>query len=289
MISPKLVEVGRHLNIELLTNTELLDLQGEEGDFKARIAQHPRFVDLSKCTSCGECTKVCPIELENEFDESLSKRKAVFKRYPQAIPGGFAISKRGTAPCKATCPAHVSIQGYIALINQGKYREALELFKEAHPFPAICGRVCHHPCEGVCTRGDVDEPVAIQHLHRFLADLDLSGETRYVPEVGEKREEKVAVIGSGPAGLSAAYFLARKGYQITVFEKLPVAGGMMAVGIPSYRMPRDMLAAEIKVIEDMGVEIKKGVTFGERHYPQVSKMRGTRLCFWERACTSAGS
>jgi heterodisulfide reductase subunit A-like polyferredoxin len=279
VISPKLVEVGRHLNIELLTNTELLDLQGEEGDFKARIAQHPRFVDLSKCTSCGECTKVCPIELENEFDESLSKRKAVFKRYPQAIPGGFAISKRGTAPCKATCPAHVSIQGYIALINQGKYREALELFKEAHPFPAICGRVCHHPCEGVCTRGDVDEPVAIQHLHRFLADLDLSGETRYVPEVGEKREEKVAVIGSGPAGLSAAYFLARKGYQITVFEKLPVAGGMMAVGIPSYRMPRDMLAAEIKVIEDMGVEIKKGVTFGEHITLQSLKNEGYQAVF----------
>ncbi len=225
--------------------------------------QQPRFIDLSKCTSCGECEKVCPIELDNEYDENLSTRKAIYKLYPQAIPGAFAISKTGTAPCKATCPAHVSIQGYIALINQGKYREALELFKDAHPFPAICGRVCHHPCEGICTRGDADEPIAIQYLHRFLADVDFSEETCFVPEVGEKREEKIAVIGAGPAGLSAAYFLTKEGYQVTIFEKLPVAGGMMAVGIPEYRLPRDIVAAEIKVIEDMGVEIKTGVTFGE--------------------------
>jgi len=225
--------------------------------------QQPRFIDLSKCTSCGECEKVCPIELDNEYDENLSTRKAIYKLYPQAIPGAFAISKIGTAPCKATCPAHVSIQGYIALINQGKYREALELFKDAHPFPAICGRVCHHPCEGICTRGDADEPISIQYLHRFLADVDFSEETCFVPEVGEKREEKIAVIGAGPAGLSAAYFLTKEGYQVTIFEKLPVAGGMMAVGIPEYRLPRDIVAAEIKVIEDMGVEIKTGVTFGE--------------------------
>jgi heterodisulfide reductase subunit A-like polyferredoxin len=263
VISPKLVEVGRHLNIELITNAELRELQGEEGNFTAHIVQQPRYIDVSKCTSCGECTKVCPIELKDEYNEGLSDRKAVYKRYAQAIPGAYAITKRSTAPCKATCPAHVSIQGYIALIRQGKYREALELFKDTHPFPAICGRVCHHPCEGICTRGDVDEPIAIQYLHRFLADLDLSSETRYVPQVADSRQEKVAVIGAGPAGLSAAYFLRRKGYPVTVFEKLPVAGGMMAVGIPAYRMPRDILAAEVKIIEDMGVQIETGMTFGE--------------------------
>jgi len=262
VLSPKLVEVGRHLNIELLANTELLDLQGKVGNFNARILQQPRYVDLSKCTSCGECAKVCPIELNDEYNEGLSTRRAAYKRYPQAIPGAYAISKRGTAPCKATCPAHVSIQGYIALINQGKYREALELFKESHPFPAVCGRVCHHPCEDICSRCDTDEPLAIQYLHRFLADLDLSSEVPYVPEVENRREEKVAVIGAGPAGLAAAYFLAWKGYKVTVFEKLPVAGGMMAVGIPAYRLPRDILADEIKIIEDMGVEIRTGVAFG---------------------------
>ncbi len=263
IISPKLVECGRHLNIDLLTNTEVMDVSGEPGRFQVKLREKPRYVDLAKCTACGECSKVCPIDVPNQFDEGLRDRKAAFKLYPQAMPSAYAIDKRGTAPCKATCPAHVSIQGYVALINQGKYREALELFKRDHPFPAICGRVCHHPCEGICTRGDVDEPIAIQYLHRFLADLDLDESTRYVPETREKREEKIAVIGAGPAGLTAAYYLARQGYQVTVFEKLPVAGGMMSVGIPAYRLPRDIIAEEIRVMEEMGVEIRTGVSFGE--------------------------
>ena len=263
MISPKLVEVGRHLNIELLTNTELLDLKGNPGNFSATVYQEPRFVDLAKCTSCGECTKVCPIALPNEYDEGLSERKAIFKQYPQAIPGAFGISKRGTAPCKATCPAHVSIQGYIALINEGKNREALELFRDDHPFPGICGRVCHHPCEEACTRNDVDQPLAIRELHRFLADWELGQGEMFVPKTAAPREEKVAIVGAGPAGLTTAYYLAKDGYQVTIFEKLPVTGGMMAVGIPEYRLPRDIIKREIKVIEEMGVTIKTGVTFGK--------------------------
>jgi NADPH-dependent glutamate synthase beta subunit-like oxidoreductase/NAD-dependent dihydropyrimidine dehydrogenase PreA subunit len=279
VISPKLVEVGRHLNIELLTLSELMELRGEEGNFTARILQHPRYVDLTKCTSCGECAKVCPIEIDNEYDEGLSKTTAVHKQYAQAIPGAYTIAKRGTAPCKATCPAHVSIQGYIALIHQGKYREALELFKEAHPFPAVCGRVCHHPCEGVCTRGDVDEPIAIEYLHRFLADVDMESESPFVPELPEEREEKMAVVGAGPAGLSAAYFLRRRGYPVTVFEKLPVTGGMMAVGIPAYRMPRDVLAKEIATIEDMGISIQTGVAFGKDITLDSLKEDGYRAVF----------
>jgi heterodisulfide reductase subunit A-like polyferredoxin len=263
IISPKLVECGRHLNIDLLTMTDVLEVSGEPGNFKVKLLERPRYIDMTKCTACNECAKVCPIEAPNTFDQGLRDRKAVYKLYPQAMPSAYVIDKRGTAPCKATCPAHVSVQGYIALINQGKYREALELFKEAHPFPAICGRVCHHPCEGICTRGDVDEPIAIEYLHRFLADFELKSGTRYVPDVAESRKEKVAVIGAGPAGLTAAYYLTKEGYQVTVFEKLPVLGGMMAVGIPEYRLPRDAIEAEIQVIEDMGVKIKKGVSFGE--------------------------
>jgi heterodisulfide reductase subunit A-like polyferredoxin len=241
-----------------------LDLEGEPGSFTAKVQQQPRFVDLSKCTSCGECAKVCPITLSNEYDEGLSTRKAIFKQYPQAIPGAFGISKRGTAPCKATCPAHVSIQGYIALINEGKYDEALKLFKQDHPFPGICGRVCHHPCEGECTRNDVDQPLAIRELHRFLADYEKARGEYYIPEItAEKRDEKVAVIGSGPAGLTAAYYLLQQGYQVTIFEKLSEPGGMMRVGIPEYRLPRDILANEIWVIQQMGAEIKCGVTFGK--------------------------
>jgi len=279
IISPKLVECGRHLNIDLLTNTEVVDISGEAGRFQVKLREKPRYVDIAKCTACGECSKVCPIDVPNLFDQGLRERKAAFKLYPQAMPSAFAIDKRGTAPCKATCPAHVSIQGYVALINQGKYREALELFKAAHPFPAICGRVCHHPCEGVCTRGDLDEPVAIQHLHRFIADLDLDDKTRYVPRAEEKRDERIAVIGAGPAGLTAAYYLAWNGYPVTVFEKLPVAGGMMSVGIPAYRLPRDIIKEEIKVIEEMGVEIKTGVSFGEDLSLESLKADGFRAVF----------
>ncbi len=257
------MEVGRHLNIQLLPNTEVLDLKGKPGNFKVRVKKHSRYVDLSKCTSCGECEKVCPVDVTDEYNLHLSTRKAIYKKYPQAIPGAYAIDKRGIAPCKATCPAHVSTQGYIALINQGKYREAIELFKQEHPFPGVCGRVCHHPCESECTRKDIDEPVNIRGLHRFLADIDLKRDDPYVPEIKERKKEKVAVIGSGPAGLSCAYFLALKGYKVVVFEKLPVPGGMMAVGIPKYRLPREILNKEISLIQKMGVEIRTSVTFGK--------------------------
>jgi heterodisulfide reductase subunit A2 len=216
-----------------------------------------------KCTSCGECAKVCPVSTPNEYNETLDLRKAVFKQYPQAIPGAFGISKRGTAPCKATCPAHVSIQGFVALINDGRYEEALKLFKDEHPFPGICGRVCHHPCEGECTRAQVDSPLAVRELHRFLGDYERERGEFYLPKIAaEKRGEKVAVVGSGPAGVTAAYELLKQGYRVTIFEKQDDPGGMMRYGIPEYRLPRDILAGEIKVVEEMGAEIKCGVTFG---------------------------
>ncbi len=262
MISPKLVEVGRHLNIEILTGTELIDLKGEPGNFKATVRQKPRFVDLDKCTSCGECANICPVQVPNEYDKGLSLRKAAFKQYPQAIPGAYAISKKGSAPCRVACPAHVSAQGFIALVREGRYREALELFKQDHPFPGVCGRVCNHPCEESCTRNEVDSTLAIMNLHRFIADKEMPDD-RYVPEKKADRDEKVAIVGGGPAGLTCAYFLAIEGYQVTVFEKLPVLGGMLTVGIPSYRLPRDVIEAEIQVIKDLGVKFKTGVEIGK--------------------------
>jgi heterodisulfide reductase subunit A-like polyferredoxin len=245
-----------------LTQTELLSLEGDPGHFTARLKRQPRYVDLDKCTSCGECVKVCPIQVGDEYNEGLNARKAIFKRYPQAIPGAFAITKRGTAPCRATCPAHVSVQGFIALINDGKPEEALKLFKQEHPLPGVCGRVCHHPCEAACTRSELEGALSIQHLHRYLADLDMAADEPYVPEKKADRTEQVAIIGSGPAGLSCAYFLAIEGYRVTVFEKYPVLGGMLRVGIPSYRLPREVIDAEIDVIRRLGVEFRTGVEIG---------------------------
>lgn len=279
VISPKLVEAGRHLNIDLHTMAQVNNVSGQAGNFTITLKQEPRYVDIDKCTACGECTKVCPVDVKNLFDEGLIDRKAIYKLYPQGMPGAFAVDKRSTAPCRATCPAHVSIQGFIALMNHGKYAQALKLFKRDHPFPGSCGRVCHHPCESVCTLGDADEPLAIQHLHRYLAQLDIDGENPYIPEIAEKRDEKVAVVGSGPAGLTCAYFMAQKGYHITIFEKLPVKGGMMAVGIPEYRLPKAELAKEVEVIEKLGIDIQTSVEFGRDVTLQSLKKDGYSALF----------
>lgn len=264
ILSPKLVECGSHPNIELLTLSELTDLEGEAGRFKATVHRAPRFIDLSKCTGCGDCVPVCPVQGINEFDGGrLSRRKAVYKRYPQAVPSAFSIEKRGVSPCKASCPANISVQGYVALAAEGRYREALALIKLENPLPAVCGRVCHHPCESACLRNGVDQPVAIDSIKRFIADLDLHSDTRYVPEIRQRRSEKVAIIGSGPAGLTCAYYLAVEGYRVTIFERLPIPGGMLTTGIPSYRLPHDIVEAEIQVIRDMGVEFRTGTEIGK--------------------------
>jgi heterodisulfide reductase subunit A-like polyferredoxin len=267
IVSPKLVEAGRHLNIEIITNAELVSLEGEAGHFRAAIRKHPRYVDTKECTSCNDCAEVCPVLLPNEFNEGLDQRKAIYRPYPQAVPNTYLVTKRGTSPCKHTCPAETSAQGYIALIQAGRYKEALDVVKEYNPFPASVGRVCNHPCEEKCNRGKLDTPVAICALKRFAADWvyehreELKKEEekeRVVPkEEIERPKAKVAIVGAGPAGLSCAHQLSRMGYQVTIFEALPVAGGMMRVGIPSYRLPRDVLQREIDdILHHPNVELK---------------------------------
>jgi len=269
IMSPKLVEVGRHLNIELINMAEVESISGEPGNLTVSVRQHPRYVDLAKCTGCGDCADVCPISIPDEFNGGLTKRKAVFKLYPQAIPNAFAIEKRGTAPCRDACPIHQRAQGYIALISEGRFADAYRTILEDNPFPSICGRVCNHLCEDECNRAQADAPVNIMALKRFVADwawehwdevdavlnkpLDESSEEAQALPLTEKR---VAVVGSGPAGLTCAQDLVRKGCAVTVFEALPVPGGMMRVGIPAYRLPPQVVQREIDFIIAQGIELK---------------------------------
>jgi NADPH-dependent glutamate synthase beta subunit-like oxidoreductase len=196
-----------------------------------------------------------------------------------AIEGKSGAEKQGTSPCKFNCPAKNDIQGFMGLAAKGKHKEALQLLKETSPFPSICGRVCTFPCESDCNRKQIDDPVSIRAVERFLADQDQSNGSAYIPKLKPTRGKMIAVAGSGPAGLAAAYFLAKNGYQVTVFEKLPVAGGMMAVGIPLYRLPRKTLAIDIGVIQKMGVEIKTGVTFGKDVTVESLKKSGYKAFF----------
>ncbi len=180
-----------------------------------------------------------------------------------AVIGKSGAEKQQTSPCKVECPAHIDVQGYVNLAAKGNFEEALELIKLASPFPSICGRVCHHPCESGCNRDQIDEPVGIHSVERFLADMDMRADKRYIPEIKAKKKEKVAIVGSGPAGLTCAYYLALEGYKVTVFEKAPVLGGMLTMGIPSYRLPRKIVEAEIQLIRNLGVKMKTGVEVGK--------------------------
>lgn len=262
LLGPKMTDTLNHPNIRLSTCTDLLALTGEPGRFTASLQVRPRYVRESECTACGECEQVCPVELPSEFNQGLNRRKAVHKAFPQAVPNKYLISKRGTSPCRLACPAGINVHAYIALAAQGRWREAWEIIREAIPFPIICGTVCHHPCEQVCQRGKVEEPIAISRIKRFIGVkvLEEISDDDIIPK--EKRAERVAVVGSGPAGLACAYHLARRGYQVTVFEALPVAGGMMQVGIPEYRLPKRLVQKEIELIQKMGVEIRLNSPIG---------------------------
>ncbi|MDY7076934.1 MAG: FAD-dependent oxidoreductase [Chloroflexota bacterium] len=195
-----------------------------------------------------------------------------------AVPGKSGVEKQNTSPCKIECPAHIDVQGYVNLAAKGKYREALQLIKEASPFPAVCGRVCHHPCESGCNRDEIDDPVAIHSIERFMADLDLDAGERYVPGIKDAKDDQVAIVGAGPAGLTCAYYLAREGYQVTVFEKSAMLGGMLTL-IPSYRLPHKVVEAEIQVIRDMGVTIKTGVEIGQDTTIAQLRQKGFKAFF----------
>lgn len=232
--------------------------------------------DPEKCVACGQCVENCPTNALRLGRRLCAKNPAPAHPVRTARDHIWRetnwnkdyrenrknVAEEGTAPCKTACPAHIAVQGYIKLAAQGRYREALELIKKENPFPAVCGRICPHACESECTRGDIDEPIAIDEIKKFIADKELDSSSRYIPPMRYHLGNKVAIVGAGPAGLSCAYYLAIDGYRVTVFEKQEKLGGMLALGIPSFRLEKDVLNAEISVLRDMGVEFKTGVEVG---------------------------
>ena len=242
-------------------------------------------VEKQNCVACGKCVEVCPAGAV-KLGQKLCDKEGCEITYPRIpLPGdqpwgehmwshNYRDTNRincydtGTAPCKTACPAHIGIQGYLQLAKEGRYEDALALIKKDNPLPAVCGHVCNRRCEDACTRGTIDEAVAIDEVKRFIAERDLNAETRFIPKktipsLKGGFKEKIAIIGAGPAGLSCAYFLALTGYKPTIFEKNAEPGGMLRYGIPSYKLEKDLLAAEIDVIRQLGVEIRCGVEVGK--------------------------
>jgi NADPH-dependent glutamate synthase beta subunit-like oxidoreductase/Pyruvate/2-oxoacid:ferredoxin oxidoreductase delta subunit len=268
LVSARLLELAKHANVTTWTGTRVVKAEGGAGRWRLELAQHPRYVDLAKCTACGDCVEVCPVTVPG------TGRKAIYLQ-PGSQLGCAAIDKEGRAPCSAACPGGIHVQGYVALTAQGRFQEAIDLIREAIPFPGICGRICTHPCEINCRRAELEQAVAIRPLKRFLADWELQEGRAQEPaatsapgdDAGRGAREaalnqRVAVVGAGPAGMTVADRLARQGYGVTVFDRLPVIGGMMAVGIPEYRLPRDVIAREYQRIRELGIELRLNTAIG---------------------------
>lgn len=250
-------------------------------------------VNKENCVACGQCVENCPTNAIRLGQKLCAKTPVEEKKYDKVRDHVWGeknwnvdyrenrkdVAESGTSPCKTACPAHIAVQGYIRLAALGKYTEALELIKKENPFPAVCGRICPHGCESACTRGDIDEPIAIDEIKKFIADQDLNEKTRYMPKKRNNYGKPIAVIGSGPAGLSCAYYLAIDGYKVTVFEKQPKLGGMLTLGIPGFRLEKDVVNAEIDILRQMGVEFKTGVEVGKNITIQQLREEGFKAFY----------
>ena len=245
-------------------------------------------VDKEKCVACGQCVENCPTNALRLGQKLCAKQPVKEKSYDKVRDHVWGekrwnvdyrenredVAESGTSPCKTACPAHIAVQGYIKLASQGKYTEALELIKKENPFPAVCGRICPRSCESACTRGDIAEPIAIDEIKKFIADQDLNENNRFIPKKRHDYSTPVAVVGSGPSGMSRAHHLALDGYQVTVFEKQEKPGGMLTMGIPGFRLEKNVVEAEIEVLRQLGVHFRTGVEVGKDVTIQQLRQQG---------------
>ncbi|MFH1486181.1 MAG: FAD-dependent oxidoreductase, partial [Chloroflexota bacterium] len=268
LLTPKFLRAASHPNIDIVTDAKVVEVKGGKGGFRVTVTEHPRYVNVDACTSCGRCELQCPANIIAANGEN--GHKAIHRPYSEmkSVPSTYSIEKKGVSPCTAACPAGVNAHGYVALIAQGKFDEALDLITESVPFPRVLGRVCNHPCEDNCTRAKIDRAVSICALKRFVANGSSTWSSLRRTHESNSRgtlggPARVAIIGSGPAGLSAARDLARLGHRSTVFEALPVPGGMITVGMPRFRLPREVRQADIDDIVNLGIEIRTSTPIGE--------------------------
>lgn len=260
VLTPVMVQAGTHPKIKVMANCEIESVQGSIGNFRVTVARKSTHVDWQLCNGCGDCTKACPVAVPDPFNEGMSERRAAAIAFPQAVPKKAVIERRGTSPCSFFCPAGVKAHGYVALTRAGRYGEAFESVLGDTPLVGTLGQACYAPCETQCTRGGLDGALPIRSLKQFLA-------TEYYrehPEAAAREKppgtgQRVAVVGSGPAGLTCAYHLALKGHRVKIFEASATPGGLLALAIPSYRLPPEVVARDIQNVTALGVEIETGV------------------------------
>jgi len=260
-LSPELEKVRSNPNIHILTNVDIERIEQNEGGFKIKATKRPLRIIPEKCNDCKDCIKVCPMSMSDDYNQDLNLRTAV--DYFSTLC--YHIIKEKPI-CQETCPVNLDIRGYIGLIADGKPEESLDLIREKLLFPLTIGRICPHPCEEACNRDIVDKPLCIRDLKRYVADYEMKLLSKPKPKEkvsGEHKSDTVAIVGAGPAGLACAHDLALRGYPVTIFESLPVAGGMLAVGIPDYRLPRNILEMEIDLVRQLGAEIKNNTRIGK--------------------------
>lgn len=256
--TPKMAATAHHPNVTVMTSAEVAGIERcADGGFVARVRRKATFVDPAACTGCADCEPVCTVAIADRFNADLAASRAIHIAFPQAVPKKAVIDSAGTSPCSYHCPGGVQAHGYVSLVRSGRYEQAFHLHMEDAPLPGVLGRACYAPCEGQCTRGEAEGTVGIRAIKRFMTDYyyDRHPEPEYgVP--AERNGKRIAIVGSGPAGLGAAYFLAKRGYAVTIFEAAAEAGGMLRYGIPPYRLPRAVLDRDLRNVTALGVEIR---------------------------------